>query len=226
MNPFARVERAIEAAGNLPLLEQRRCARRNVVFVDGIGRHKRLVAVAEGCRIEDAVDVRVGAVGGLGEGNLAGGGGPVSESGLGARELPQSQPRQSIFAFAGDEEPREESHVLDHDCVAMRNQLRPVLAVRRLRRRGHQPEVAPAIVGADEPQAVAMVERVLVRVLARGDDVECAGRVVGLENLRFARGVAGRLENDKFAIARAPHADVETLVVFLEDQRGLSKLPG
>ena len=100
----------------------------------------------------------------------------------------------------------------------MRNQLRPMFALRRLHRRGHQPKIPPAIVGADEPQPVAMVERVLVLIFARGNDAECAGGVVRLENPRLAGGVAGRLDHDKFAVASAPGGNVEALVVFLVNQ--------
>ena len=75
MDALARVEGAVEAAGNLKLLEERGGAGGDVVFVDRAGRDERLVAIAEGCCVEDAVDVRVGAVGGLGEGDLGGHGG-------------------------------------------------------------------------------------------------------------------------------------------------------
>ena len=47
MNALAGVESAIEAAGNLLLLEQRGFARVEVVLEDRAGRDQRLVAVAE-----------------------------------------------------------------------------------------------------------------------------------------------------------------------------------
>src|ERR1017187_4793774 len=101
------------------------------------------------------------AVSWLREGNLAGTGGL---SGVGSK-LPQSQPRQPVFPLAGNEEPGEEIHVLQHYVVAVRDELGPVLTVRRGHGCSHEPEVAPAVVRADEPQPVAVVDGVLVLVL-------------------------------------------------------------
>ena len=71
-----------------------------------------------------------------------------------------------------------------------------------------------------------MVERILVLVLARGNDAECAAWVGRGQDPRLACGVAGRLKHDVFAVARASHGDIEALVVFLKDQRGFGKFPG
>ena len=142
----------------------RRC---DVVLVDRTGRDQRLVGVAEGCGVEDAVDVRVRAVGGLGEGDFAGRRGFAAPV---AGEFPEAQARQAVFALAGDEEAGEEIDVFKHDVVAMRDQFGPVLAAGRGDGRGDEAEVAAAVVGADEPVAVAMVDGILVLVFARSDD--------------------------------------------------------
>jgi hypothetical protein len=73
VDALAGIKRAVEAAGNLKLLEQRRGAGGHVVLVDRTGRDQRLVCIAERGRIEDAVDVRLSAIGRLGKGDLTGG---------------------------------------------------------------------------------------------------------------------------------------------------------
>ena len=72
VDAFAGVEGAVEAAGNFKLLEERGGAGGYVVLVDRAGRDQRLIAVAEGGGLEDAVDVGVGAVGRFGKGDLGG----------------------------------------------------------------------------------------------------------------------------------------------------------
>ncbi len=100
----------------------------------------------------------------------------------------------------------------------MRDELGPVFAARRGYRRSDQAEVAPAIVGADEPQAVAMVDGVFVLVLARDDEREGAFGLGGGEDARFGGDVAGRFEHDEFAVAGAARGQVEALVVVLIDE--------
>ena len=134
----------------------------------------------------------MGAVGRLGEGDLAGRRGlwPV------AGEAPDAQARQAVFALAGDEEAGEEIDIFEHHVVAMGNALGPVFAAGRGDRRGDQAEVAALVVGADEPQAVAMVDGVLVLVFARADQRECAERLVGRQKPALGGGVAGRFHHD------------------------------
>ena len=94
----------------------------------------------------------------------------------------------------------------------------PVVAAGRGDGRGDEAEVAAAVVGADEPEAVAMVDGVLVLVVARGDEGEAAVGLVGGEDAGFGGGVAGRFQNEEFAIAGAADAEVEALVVVLVDE--------
>ncbi len=93
-------------------------------------------------------------------------------------------------------------------------------------RRGYgscdQAEVAAAVVGADEPQAVAVVDGVLVLVFAGADEGECGFGIVGGEHAGFAGDVAGRFKDDEFAVAGAACAQVEALVVVLVDQNVFS----
>ena len=97
-------------------------------------------------------------------------------------KAPQPQAGQAIFAFAGHQEAGKEINFLKHHIFAMRNALDPVLAAGRGYGRGDEAEVSAAIVGADIPQAVAMVDGVLVIVLARADQGEAVVRPVGCEN--------------------------------------------
>jgi hypothetical protein len=112
-----------------------------------------------------------------------------------AREAMDAQAGQAVFTLAGYEEVGEEVHVFEHHRVAMGDSLGPFAW------RGYggcdQAEVAAAIVGADEPQAVAMVDGVLVIVLAGADEGECAFGVRGWKYVGFAGDVAGRFKHDE-----------------------------
>ena len=156
----------------------------------------------------------MGAVGGLREGDLAG----LRSFGAVAGERPDAQARQAVLALAGDEEVGEEVNVLEHHAVAMGNAFGPVLPSQGSNRRRHQPKIPASIIGADEPQAVAMVDGVFVLVFARSDDREHAGGIACVEERGFAGDVAGRLKDDIFAVAGAAGADVEALVVVLVDE--------
>jgi hypothetical protein len=65
----------------------------------------------------------------------------------------------------------------------MRNALGPVAAAGRGDGRGDQAQVAALIVGADEPEAVAVIDGVLVLVLAWRDDPEFAVGLGSFEEL-------------------------------------------
>ena len=138
MDALAGVEGAVEAAGNFKLLQQRGAADGDVVLVDRAGRDQRLIAIAKRGGVKDAVDVRMRAVGRLGEGNLAGRCGFRAFAG----KAPEAQARQAVFALAGHEEAGEEVDIFEHHVVAMGNELGPVLAARRGHGRGDQAEVA------------------------------------------------------------------------------------
>ena len=98
----------------------------------------------------------------------------------------------------------------------------------RIDGRGDEAEVAAAIVGADEPLAVAMVDGVFVLVFAGTDESELAGGLVGGEDAALGGGVAAGFEDDEFAVAGAARADVEALVVVLvdEDVGGVGRVEG
>src|ERR1035441_275080 len=63
-----------------------------------------------------------------------------------------------------------------------------------------------------------MVDGILVLVLTRADEREGAFGLGGCEDMRFSGDVAGRFEHNEFAVACASRAQIETLVVLLEDQ--------
>src|ERR1017187_4845653 len=75
VHSLAGIERAVDASGNLNLLQQGRSFVGHVVFIDRTRRDQGLVSVAESLRFKYAVDVRLGAVGGLGKVDFAGRGG-------------------------------------------------------------------------------------------------------------------------------------------------------
>ena len=158
--------------------------------------------------------MRAGAVGRLGEGNLA----CLVCRGPFAAEGPEAQPRQSVLAFASDEEVGEEIDIFEHDAVAMGHELGPVLAAGRGDGCGDEAEVAALVVGPNEEEAVAMIDGVFMLVFACGDQRELAGGIVGGEDVALAGDVAGGFENDVFAVAGAACAEVEALVVVLIDE--------
>ena len=166
-------------------------------------------------KVGNAVDVRIGAVGRLGKGDLA----RAGCFGTVAVEVPQAQPRQTVFALTGDEEAGEEIDILEHHGVAMGDALGPMLGAGRVGWRGDKSEVAAAIVGADVPQAVAVVDGILVLVFARADYGESALRLVGSKEPAFCGDVAGCFHHQELAVACASGAEVEALVVILIDQR-------
>ena len=84
--------------------------------------------------------------------------------------------------------------------------------------RGDEAEVASLVIGADVPQAVAVVDVVFVLVLTRADDGELAFGLGGGQHPRLAGGVAGRLHHHVLAVAGAARAHIEALVVVLVDQ--------
>ena len=100
----------------------------------------------------------------------------------------------------------------------MRDEFGPVAAAGRGDGRGDEAEVAAAIVGADEPEAVAVIDGVLVLVVALADEGEAAVGLVGGQDAGFGGGVAGRLHDQEFAVAGAANAEVEALVVVLVDE--------
>ncbi len=100
----------------------------------------------------------------------------------------------------------------------MRDALDPVFGFRSIDGGGDEAEVAALVVGADEPDAVAVVNVVLVLVPTRRDDMELSLRLVGRAVETLAGRVAGRLHDDVFAVAGAACPDVEAFVGLLEDQ--------
>ena len=100
----------------------------------------------------------------------------------------------------------------------MGNELGPVFAAGRGDGRGDEAEVAAAVVGADEPEAVAVIDGVLVLVVARADEGEAAVGLVGGEDAGLGGGVAGGFHDEEFAVAGAADAEVEALVVVLVDE--------
>ena len=195
---FGGVVGGVESAGDFLLLEQSGLIdgksgvdAGDVVLVDRGWRDERLIAVAEDIGGEDAVDVRGGRVGGLGEGDLdrwfeGKNPGLTSESwgtqigGWGTRLVDKTKDfegGQAELAAGGDGEGVEEVEVLEREIGIEREQLDPVVAARRGDGRGDDTEVLARVVGADVEEAArlwrkAMVRVVLLLVEARRDEAE------------------------------------------------------
>lgn len=94
----------------------------------------------------------------------------------------------------------------------------PVFTSPRIYRRSYETEVAAAIVGANEPKAVAVVDGILVLVFTGTNELELAEGIVGGEDPGFGCDVTCRFEDKKFSVASAAGANVEALVVVLVDE--------
>ncbi len=210
---FRRREDALEliAGGIVPrhrlLLEQLALLRRHVHVVDRLRRHQRLVGDAVGGLVELRVVLGRHLVVGLREGE------PLRLAGL---EADDGDLRQPALALVADEEVLEDVDVAEHDVLAVRDHLRPVLLARRPYRRGHQAEVAPARVGADVEEAAAVVDVVLVVLLARLDDDQVGVRIAGAEEAHLAGSVALGGDEDEVPAPRTFNRQVEHLVLLLE----------
>ncbi len=112
----------------------------------------------------------------------------------------------------------EEVDAREHDVGAVRDELLPVRAARRGDGRRHEPEVAAAGVRPDVEEVAAVLDVVLVVLLARGDERPLALGRVGLQDAGLRGRVAGALHHDPRAAPRAADADVEPLVLLLVEQ--------
>ena len=90
-------------------------------------------------------------------------------------------------------------------------------------RRGHQAEIASAVVGDDVEQIAVVVDVILVLRRARRDHTRRGARLIGGDAVHLGGGGAVRAEEDPCAAARALHADAEARVAFLEHQRILAR---
>ncbi len=100
----------------------------------------------------------------------------------------------------------------------MRDEFCPVAASGGGDGRGDEAEVAAAIVGTDKPKAVAVIDGVLVLVVALADEGKAAVGLVSGQDAGFGGGVAGRLHDQEFAVAGAANAEIEALIVVLVDE--------
>src|SRR5262249_59637823 len=84
---------------------------------------------------------------------------------------------------------------------------------------GHEAEVAPAFtVGADVEAITAVVDRVLVVLLARREHAPVGRRLLRGEITPLAAREGARGQENEGAAPRALHADAEELVRLLVDQ--------
>ncbi len=102
-----------------------------------------------------------------------------------------AQAGKAVLALAGYKEVGKEIDVFKHDGVAMGNELGPMFAARRGYGSGDEAKVAATVVGADEPEAVAVVDGVFLIVLAGCDEGKCAFGFIGRQHMGFAGDVAG-----------------------------------
>ena len=171
-------------------------------------RHRRLVLDAQRRRIPVLVVIRPQLIVGLGNGKL-----PL----LPVAQIAHDDLRQATLALVPDEVIGEEIDVEEHDVVAVRYHLRPVLLARRPDGRRHQAEVATRGVGANVEKAAAVIDVVLVSCLSRLHQRRRGKGVAGGQEPHLRRGVRHGGDEHEVAGARAPLVEVEPLVrLFVE----------
>ena len=199
----------IVSAGNFFLLQQSGCAGLHVVGEDRGRRDGRLVSVTEIGGVVDAVDVGVGGVSGLGEGDALG---------LPVAEIDDADLRQSAFALEKDAEVLEELHLIDHDGRILRHDFVPVGAARVGNRSGHEAEVASGIVDADVERISVVIGIIFDALLARLEDLPVRIGLFRWDVAGFARGVTCRDQKDVGVAERFVGSDIKFLVRFFVDE--------
>ena len=138
---------------------------------------------------------------------------PVAE-----RHHPQTV--EPVFTLQHHVVGREDVHVLQHHVLAMGKHLRPALHRRIVVGRGDEAEVAPpARVGADVEAARAMIDLVLVILLARQDRSPGALDTIRGQIAMFRGGEGPRGAQDEGAAPRAPNSQTKQFVFFLPQER-------
>ena len=121
--PFRSIELAIKASWDLLLLQQDRNATLNVIFVDGTGRHQRLIAIAILACFEFSIGLGMGTINWLWEAYIS----FFAALRTVAREAINPQLWQAFRSFTSDVERGEEIDIFKHQVRTMRQQLGPVL---------------------------------------------------------------------------------------------------
>ncbi len=205
-------KRGVVTAEHRRRLEQPALARYQVALENRFRRGEGLVLEAELAYVEFRVGRPGDAVGGL------------VESDLGAllrRRIEYRDALQAVEALLQHQVAGEDVYRAEHHLRTMRNQLLPVLLVRRRHRRGDQAKVLRALVGADVelsalvPHVIAMVRR------ARQQHLQLGGRLVARHVAHLGGREAGNVQQDVLAVQRLRHVNIEQLVLLLVQERVL-----
>ena len=140
---------------------------------------------------------------------------------LGAVGLPlDDDTAEAVLAFEPHQVMGERIHGLDTPAFTIGDQIAPVLAARRGKRRGHDLVVFGAVgVGQDDQPVAAVVDAVHQPRHPRLDQPGFALRLRGLDDPHFA-GVPGRGgDHDEAAAAGAADRNRKLQILFLVDQR-------
>ena len=126
--------------------------------------------------------------------------------------------RQTVGALHEHREGLEELQVFEHHVFTVGNDLAPVRPTRGGDGGSDDAEGSGGVVYANVPKPVAVVGIVLDVLAPWLDKGPLSFRIIGGQELFFAGGVAGALEHDVLAVARAAGADIEALVGFFINQ--------
>ena len=194
--------------GNFFFLEQRALPRRHVVVVDAGRRRHRRVAEAQRRRVELEPFHHAERERFLGErdGVL-----------LAGAEVADDDPRQARFPLEPDEVVEIDGEIEDQPPRHVRNQIAPVAAIGRRRRRRDDLEIfRPAGVGQDEQpvagRIVAMADRVLLSDQPLRDDARLAVRRIGVNDANLRCLVIVRIDDDEAPRQRLADRDEEARI--------------
>jgi hypothetical protein len=138
-------------------------------------------------------------------------------------DAPRERPKSGQAARALGQHHRvfECEDPFEHHVIAMSHDLPPVRLIRRLHIRFHQPEIATAVVGADEEAVALVVDLVFVILMPRCDQPEGLARCVSSVPVELRGGVGGGDEEQDLRAAGAEDLEIESLVRLGENEFGL-----
>src|SRR5437870_6201780 len=110
---------------------------------------------------------------------------------------------------------------VEPNAGALRHDFRPGRPARTRDGCGHQPEVARAVVGQNQETVFLVVDRILDVSAARLDHDQLTFRRVTAQEAALARHLAGARDQDEALALRWLDAQLEALVVLLEDKHVL-----
>src|SRR5581483_10393995 len=125
-------------------------------------------------------------------------------------KAPHRKARKAARALVQHEMAREYLHAVEHHLLAMRDDLAPVLLLRRVDRRGDETEVAAVVVGHYVEPVRAVIDVVLVVLAARQEEFRLRERFCRRQITHLRGSGAVRGNEDPGVAAAAVDRDRKT----------------